>query len=98
MEKMITPIERATKWILKFPINNKKLTIDDFVSQFHDDELEAMRAINESCDSDYTYTDECDLPYAIVSDYVQGWLMEQIGLKVHDGTDHLFELYKMLCW
>ena len=98
MRKMITPIERANAYILKFPTNNKSLTMEDFISQFHDDELAEMRAINESCDSDYTYTDKCDLPYAIVSDYVQGWLMEQISENVHEGTDHLFELYKMLCW
>lgn len=94
----MTAIERANEFILKFPVNNKKLTMDDLVSQFHEDELDAMKAINESCGDDYTYTDECDMAYAIVADYVQGWLMEQIGDRVHSGTDHLFEVYKMLCW
>lgn len=91
-------IHTANIWIEKFPTNNKSLTAKDLINGFTDEELAAMRDLNE-CEEGRCYEgiDECDMPYCIVIDYVIGWLKINIEEKTMYGTDHLFKIYKMLC-
>lgn len=93
---MKNALDHANDWIISFPVNNPNLTIKDFVSQFHDEEIDAMREYNEDTnDIVYEDLDEDDLNYCIIIDYIKDWLIDNIRNDIVRDTRKLFELYCM---
>lgn len=65
--------------------------LEEFIALFTEEEIEEMREYVESCDWDFSDTDN-PTEWDILSIYIKEWLVDNIRFSIVDGTKHLLRL------